>query len=937
MPRITLNTYVQEVASLIDREARDEAIGHCKHILESFPKHLKTYNLLGKALYERSLTTDAADVFKRILAAVPDDREAHLYLCEIYSETDLNASIFHLERVWEHSPEDVTIQDELKKLYAKRDGEAPLTLQMTAPALARRYFNGRLYAEAAAELEKLLERFPARHDLRGLLAQTLWADDRPDEATEVALQVLAELPDHLEANRIMATLWLLMQRPSDARPFVNRLQALDPYLAWKVVYGEDVRVPENAFLLERLDWRAKSAALALDVSGMGEVFSSLDALTLSDSSLPDYTAAPKPATGRLAQAARQNAPEADLPDWLDDAPQAAAAFTMPDWSQDYAEQTEDVPDWLVDDVPAARPSAAADWLADDDFAADIPQAEWLIDDVPDSAPATDLPDWLSDAPQPAPGTSADDLLDAMAWLMTGTLTPPAEERPQAAVGTDFEADFDFESLAAASSAPTAQPVTPLESDFDFGMFDAAGTPDLSVESTESAPAAALPTPEGEDAAFNLDWLSGTPDLSVESTESAPVAALPDSSTAFGAETDQSSVGLDWLASPIEGDEQAPDNLDWLAEEPAQPDAMPVLEDSELAAIEADPLAWMADFGLSPVPEPSTPQADLDATDLAEFEAQRASTDDQAAFEVLLEADSTAEGAPQSVAQIAGEMTAEAMLAWLQENTPTPEQIEAEGRAMLSREAEEIFDLPRLTPSAAELPAPDSIELEDDWLTSFESAAAQPPSLSVPSSAAAETPAWLDAQPEADEVLADSPEWLISAEQSTGQTGLLAAEADQAFDQLLEQARNANTPRKIGDTGILSPDAMPDWLSAFDADAPLDAIGDSTTATPQTAEWLSESLADLALPELEPSPEPDALPDAPNEPFTPSWLGETPEQTVESALADLWDSAPLASLADLADTTEAPPSTAEPEAEDEPMTFTFRKPPVWKRKRSSGVE
>ncbi|MCE7948807.1 MAG: tetratricopeptide repeat protein, partial [Chloroflexi bacterium CFX4] len=521
MPRITLNTYLQEVEALIDREARDEAIGHCKHILESFPKHLKTYQLLGKALYERSLTTDAADVFKRILAAVPDDREAHLYLCEIYSETDPNASIFHLERVWEHSPEDAAIQDELRKLYAKRDGEAPLAIQMTTPALARRYFNGRLYAEAAAELEKLLERFPERHDLRGLLAQTLWADDRPDEATEVALQVLAELPDHLEANRIMATLWLLMQRPSDARPFVNRLQALDPYMAWKVVYGEDVRVPENAFLLDRLDWRAKSAALALDVSGMGEVFSSLDALTLSDSSLPDYTSSPKPATGRLAQAARQSAPQSDLPDWLDDAPQAAT-FAMPDWSEDYPEQAEDVPDWLADDVPTARPAAAAaDWLADDDFAADIPQAEWLIDDIPDSAPAADLPDWLSDAPQPAASAPADDPLDAMAWLMTGTLTQSADERPQAASGTDFAADFDFESLAATSSAPAAESATSLESDFDFGMFDAAGAPDLSAESADVAPVTDLPAAEGEDSAFSLDWLSGAPDLSAESADVAP--------------------------------------------------------------------------------------------------------------------------------------------------------------------------------------------------------------------------------------------------------------------------------------------------------------------------------------------------------------------------------------------------------------------------------
>ncbi|MFN7208882.1 MAG: tetratricopeptide repeat protein, partial [Aggregatilineales bacterium] len=362
MPRLNLKTYLQEVSTLIANGARDEAIGHCKHILETFPKHLQTYRFLGQALFEREQFAAAIDVFRRILAAVPDDRDAHLYLCEIYTgEQNYDAAIFHLERVWEQAPEDPDIQDELKKLHAKRDGEAPPALQLTAPALARRYFNGRLYAEAAAELYALLERQPERHDLRGLLAQTLWLDDRPEEATEVALQLLTALPDHLIANRIMAELWLLMERPSDARPFVERLQALDPYLAWQIVRGEDTPVPEDAFMLERLDWRAKSAALALDVSGMGEIFSSLDSLdsiSLSESSAPTFDQPPKPFGGRLAQRAT-----GALSDWSTQETPAQPAFVMPDWSDFEAESAqEDLPDWLADEAPSAD---VPDWLADE--------------------------------------------------------------------------------------------------------------------------------------------------------------------------------------------------------------------------------------------------------------------------------------------------------------------------------------------------------------------------------------------------------------------------------------------------------------------------------------------------------------------------------------------------------------------------------------------
>ncbi|MFQ3536930.1 MAG: tetratricopeptide repeat protein, partial [Aggregatilineales bacterium] len=522
MPRINLRTYLQDVSTLIANGARDEAIGHCKHILETFPKHLQTYRLLGQALFEREQHAAAIDVFRRILAAVPDDRDAHLYLCEIYTgEQNYDAAIFHLERVWEQAPEDPDIQDELKKLYAKRDGEAPPTLQLTAPALARRYFNGKLYAEAAAELYNLLERYPERHDLRGLLAQTLWLDDRPEEATEVAVQLLEILPDHLIANRIMAELWLLMERPSDARPFIYRLQALDPHLAWQIVRGEGVPVPETAFMLERLDWRAKSAALALDVSGIGEVFSSLDAINLSESSAPTFEQPAKPLGGRLAQRQTDS-----LPDWLADQAPAQPTFVMPDWSEFEAETSqEDVPDWLADE-PAAPSAVVPDWLADEALPSDAPQPDWLIDEP--ATPSAVLPDWLDDsAPAATPADAAP--LDAMSWLMTGPLTPP--DAPPA------EETFDFEALAARGSTqpePAAQ-----DTAFDFSMFEAGGAPEASTEAAEPVDAA--------ESAFDLDWLGSAPEVSAPAAEPADAA--------------ESAFDLDWLGSAPEVSAPSAESVD----------------------------------------------------------------------------------------------------------------------------------------------------------------------------------------------------------------------------------------------------------------------------------------------------------------------------------------------------------------------------------------
>jgi hypothetical protein len=479
MPRISLKDYLQDVSTLLANEARDEAIGHCKHILETFPKHLQTYRLLGQALFERSQLADAIDVFRRILAAVPDDRDAHLYLCEIYvGEQNYDAAIFHLERVWEQAPEDADIQDELKKLIAKRDGEAPPVLHLTAPALARRYFKGKLYPEAAAELQAILERQPERYDLLGLLAQTLWLDDRPEEATEVALHLLAVLPDHLIANRIMAELWLLMQRPSDAQPFVHRLQALDPYLAWQIVHGEGVPVPVNAFLLDRLDWRAKSASLALDASGISDIFSSLDSISLSESSAPSFDAPAKPLGGRLVQ--RQTDA---LPDWLADEQPATPAFVMPDWSETFETESaqEALPDWLADEPLADTPQPSAEYA--------------------------DLPDWLDDSP-PAAAPADATPLDAMAWLTTGPLT-----QPDALAAED---DFDFESLTAGTSAQAQPEVAETEAALDLDWLS--GAPDIADESAQAQPEVAE-----QEAAFDLDWLSGAPDIA-ESAQAQPEVA-----------------------------------------------------------------------------------------------------------------------------------------------------------------------------------------------------------------------------------------------------------------------------------------------------------------------------------------------------------------------------------------------------------------------------
>ena len=105
MAEITLRAYVKEIDDLIEREKLDEAIAHCRHILQTYPKHLDTYRMLGKAYLEAKRFGDAADIFQRVLSAVPDDFVSHVGMAIVREdEGNLNAAIWHMERAFETNP-----------------------------------------------------------------------------------------------------------------------------------------------------------------------------------------------------------------------------------------------------------------------------------------------------------------------------------------------------------------------------------------------------------------------------------------------------------------------------------------------------------------------------------------------------------------------------------------------------------------------------------------------------------------------------------------------------------------------------------------------------------------------------------------------------------------------------------------------------------------
>ena len=84
MGRIALRDYLNQIVDLIDESRLDEAIAHCRNILKQHPRHVETYQLLGRALIELQNYGDAADIFQRVLSADPENVISHAGLAVAY-------------------------------------------------------------------------------------------------------------------------------------------------------------------------------------------------------------------------------------------------------------------------------------------------------------------------------------------------------------------------------------------------------------------------------------------------------------------------------------------------------------------------------------------------------------------------------------------------------------------------------------------------------------------------------------------------------------------------------------------------------------------------------------------------------------------------------------------------------------------------------------
>jgi tetratricopeptide (TPR) repeat protein len=912
MVNTTLRAYLDELNLLLDQEALEEVIGHCRHILQHFPKNVETYRLLGRALLEKGRHDEAADVFQRVLSAVPDDFVSHLGLSSVAEEHgQMPTAIWHLERAYEQEPNNMALQGELKRLY-ETSGSPPERIQLTQGALIRIYAKGRLYEQANNELQNALVQFPDRIDLLLLQAQVLWNNERLVEAGEAALRVLEELPHSIEANRLLASLWLKSGRPSEAETFIALLEQLDPFLAWQTANSDGQEVPPDAFQLPRLDWDARAAAaLATDVpdwvNAISNVFEAPESVSLAggvNNWLEEAEPAPPSAppakdSGLLGRAAalKQNAPEstpAEIPDWLQDFASAAPESTpvpaapwltdVPDWFKEATPPVSDtesstgsaLPEGFeeavsapgepsrTDSSPADQPgdqlpSGFTDLLMSTMKAGSVPQAD--VPPVPG-----DVPDWLADS-QPTPPTppASAEPLDAMAWLLTEPLPPPGEVAPAQAQPepTADQGEVSIPPGAESEAVPAA----------DLLDMDRLGaTPDTESQGESAVPVAA-----------DLDWLSTMPG------EEPPPEAEPAQASEPVEDTE---LNLDWLGAEASAEPpkaaapagEATDDLAWLsaapgAEAPAAETAEAASDFDWLSAIPSEtPAAAQPpdSAGTSPDWLSATPGAEAPAAETAE-----AASD----FDWLSAIPSETPAAAQPPD------SAGTSLDWLSA-APGAEAPAAE-TAEAASDLDWLSAIPSETPAAAQ--PPDSAGTSLDWLSAVPGAEA--PAAGV----AGQTGGELFELPGKDaEGVPDA--WLSGAVDVGEESGIVAEVDPMAWLRSFTDESAESAPVATEETPAMEAEEAPvqgetpSWLSAMvippspeqpgEAPVPpeeLDFSGFELTGQPEPSDsLLSEAPAQPAADENWLS----AVGSQAAEPATPSnldWLSQPPQEPEEAPL------------------------------------------------------
>ncbi len=230
MGNIALREYHRKIENLIESHQIDEALSHCANILRTYPKEIETYRKLGKIFLEKQDYELSQKIFNIILSVFPDDFVANVGLSFIHeSNGQMDGAIEHMLLAFELQPANPSLQDELKRLYNKRDNVEPNKIRLTRGALIKMYARSNLFEQAIAEIKLGLYEKPNRIDFKLTLADMLWKSGKHIEAVENCVDVVSQLPYCWKANEILNLAFQDLHQEQTDNNYRARLAELDPY------------------------------------------------------------------------------------------------------------------------------------------------------------------------------------------------------------------------------------------------------------------------------------------------------------------------------------------------------------------------------------------------------------------------------------------------------------------------------------------------------------------------------------------------------------------------------------------------------------------------------------------------------------------------------------------------------------------------------------
>ncbi len=856
MSKISLRAYIREIDSMVDQERLDEAIAHCRHILSKYPKHIDTYRLLGKAYLESNQNSNAADIFQRVLSAVPDDFVSHIGMSLIREEEgNLQSAVTHMERAFEKQPYNNAIQEEIRRLYGKRDGIEPPKVRLTQGSLARMYLKGGLISQGIAELRSALSDQPSRFDLRTLLAEAYQEADHMGKAIETASTILKKFPFNLVSNRILAHTLKTHDHPEEMAICRKRLYALSPYEAYVSEHAPTVEeVPDRAIEIERLDWsefqeefEAAPDETSIDwASALSAKKGASEEEEVEEEPVPEWLAGVEEEEASEEKEIEAEAEEMDteeeieapleeepeLPDALDEKeepwgePQAALEDTSKEVEmsetleieEETFEEEEEIPDWM----------AEVGWEASEGEAGEpeeIYKEEISMQD--EELEPADIPDWL----QPESPPSEEEISAEAEIEDTEEHIPSPEKPPQEMERLE---EIDQEGVPEwLTEEPEPSPGMEAEDATEEGLLPREEAPEMEdIEDEEFAPAA-----------FDEDFIER------ESED------FPDWLKDIKSDEDDQKTTVAWLnnlheESPLEEEdvaaregedfiepEPSPESMedieepDWIKDLSQADSAQPpdLLRDEQEEGEEAEfpslPFESPEDEAISEAPV----EEGGETTDLWAEEPEDYDEDPISKFEM-------GEGLVSDQME-GGEEDFPDWLAKLDEAEDISE-FELETRAeegadfewpIPSDEVEEEAGIPDEGLEFEEEPSPPSSETEFETLQEEE-----------------DIPGWLD---------------MLDKEEEEEETwGEPQAEMEDAF----EEADISKAP-EIEEEAIEEEEEIPDWLAGIEPDLEKEV----TERAPSAVE---ESEEEIITPEIKPEVEkPSAMPDLEDEDETMAWL------------------------------------------------------------------